>query len=123
MPSYHSSHFACEVQPGIKQGKEHNHVQGDADCWRKVIWECRDDSDIMIYFVALWIGVMATHICPEPHQNHLGSLVPHHKASSRTHRSAGLHTETPQRHTKWALMREGGGDRYGVWNEVQYIRH
>lgn len=96
------------MQPGIKQGKEYNHVQGDADFWCMEIWECRDVSGIMICFVALWFGVMVTYICPEPHQNHLGSLVPHHKASSQTHRSAGLHTETLQHHTKWALMREGG---------------
>lgn len=87
--------------------------------WCIEIWECRD-VDIMICFVALWVGVMVTYIFPEPHQNHLDSLVPHHKASSRTHRSAGHRTETLQRHTKWALMREGGGDRDGVWNEVQY---
>jgi len=99
MPSYHSLHFACEEQSGIKQAKEHNHVKSNADFWQMDIWECRD---------ALWIGVMVTYICPELHQNHLGSLVPHHKASYRTHRSAGLRTETLQRHTKWPLMREGG---------------
>lgn len=97
------------MQPGIKQGKHVQDVQGDADFWHMEIWECRDVSGIMICSVALWIGVMVTYICPEPHQNHLGSLVPHHKASSRTHRSAGLHTKTLQRHTKWALMRKGGG--------------